>query len=374
VDHRPSSFGKLDRAGTVDRARSLHEVLAPGFEIVNTEIHRVTDRGVVTRTRTSDPGSIGEWDYANVYVVAGDRLSRIEYFDFEDLDGALARFDELTVDPAPVSETRPTTLIERASIQRLEALDRRDFEALASLAHPEYKLESRRPLGSPSLNREEWLATVRQIVELYQGARFLREPVATRGEHLGLHRVRWASDYEFFTDGFFVDACDDEGRFLRSATFDPDQFDEAIEMLDDWYVESLTGDTRVAVTTGQRFIRSWTSGDVDAIESLLSDDFVCADHRLGMFDDLDKPGMLERMRSIHEVVPGFSAYMVSTGRICPFGGVGTGKVTSTDGFEWDIAMIMLSTGGRITRIEYFEGDDLEAAFTRFDELIADVRT
>jgi hypothetical protein len=63
------------------------------------EVHRLTHLGaVVTHVAkgTSRDGLEVEWRVLDAVTIDGDMFSRCEMFDEDDLDAALARFDELS--------------------------------------------------------------------------------------------------------------------------------------------------------------------------------------------------------------------------------------------------------------------------------------
>jgi hypothetical protein len=72
--------------------------LTPDLSTHMEAVHRLSSSGaVVTYTAygTSRAGFAAEWRMIDVLTVDGDRINRAELFDEEDLDAALARFDEL---------------------------------------------------------------------------------------------------------------------------------------------------------------------------------------------------------------------------------------------------------------------------------------
>ena len=70
-----------------------------------------------------------------------------------------------------------------------------------------------------------------------------------------------------------VNKIDDEDRLLRSALFDPEQVEQAYDLLDIWYAEDLPADHQrifelaAAIRHGQR------TGDLEHMRELLQPDF-----------------------------------------------------------------------------------------------------
>ena len=70
----------------------------PDLSIHVEAVHRLSDFGAVvthTASGTNREGFGVEWRMIHIYTVDGTMISRCEMFDEQDLDAALARFDEL---------------------------------------------------------------------------------------------------------------------------------------------------------------------------------------------------------------------------------------------------------------------------------------
>lgn len=103
IEHRP-----LVRTDAVDLAESIRAVwdLTPEARIHIEAVHRLSELGAVVTYAlkgTSPEGFSAEWRMINIFTAEGDLISRCETFDEEDLDGALARFDELSP-PMPLPD------------------------------------------------------------------------------------------------------------------------------------------------------------------------------------------------------------------------------------------------------------------------------
>ena len=76
-------------------------------------VHRLSKLGaVVTHVieGTSQQGFSAEWRTIELSTYEGDKINRIELFDEEDLDAAVARFDELERSPQPPGNSRDADL------------------------------------------------------------------------------------------------------------------------------------------------------------------------------------------------------------------------------------------------------------------------
>jgi tetratricopeptide (TPR) repeat protein len=101
IDHR-----RLAPIGTSDLQAAIHAIwdLTPDLSTRIEAVHRLSSFGaVVTQTARgiSREGFDAEWRMIDVYTVEGDLISRLEMFDETDLDAALARFDQLSLNAGP---------------------------------------------------------------------------------------------------------------------------------------------------------------------------------------------------------------------------------------------------------------------------------
>ena len=93
-----SSTARIDRVGRYGRIDRCRVGLTPDARIYIEAVHRLGELGAIgtgVMKGTSPEGFDAEWHMINLFTAEGDRLSRFEVFDHEDLDAALARFDEL---------------------------------------------------------------------------------------------------------------------------------------------------------------------------------------------------------------------------------------------------------------------------------------
>ena len=88
----------------------------PDLKIYIESVHRLNDLGaVITHAAhgTSQEGFDAEWRGITISMIDGDRINHSELFDEDDIDAALARFDELS---------RPAPRLENAASRVLRAL------------------------------------------------------------------------------------------------------------------------------------------------------------------------------------------------------------------------------------------------------------
>ena len=97
-------------------------------------MHRLTDHGAVVShaaSGTSRGGFDAEWRVIILFTILGDLINRCEIFDEEDIDAALARFDELAA-PARQLENAATQVYDRFR----GCYAARDWDALVQTVAP----------------------------------------------------------------------------------------------------------------------------------------------------------------------------------------------------------------------------------------------
>ena len=174
-------------------------------------------------------------------------LTRWELFDVDREADALARFDELTAEPAPVRaarRVRPNAATANAA--RFDAaVAARDADAFLRLLADDME-NVHHPTGV-TFDRERSLATWRSLLRA-RDLTFAAEPLATLGDSLALCRV--SSSASGFTGGKFdvgayeleeivlIDV-DAEGRRRRVEIFAADRLGDAVARLYERYAELL---------------------------------------------------------------------------------------------------------------------------------------
>ena len=201
-------------------------------------VHRLTDLGAVfthVGKGTSRDGFDAEWRTVDIMTVDGDLINRSELFDEDDLDAALARFDELTRN-APRLENEATRIGE----QLADAYNRRDLDTYISLASPDGLFIDRRQ-GLHS----ELEASLRQNLQAVLNVspnsfEMTWEPIATRGSRLSLAHEVWRdnsqANHPVAVELLTVMEVSDTGLLRVGVAFDPDDIDAAFEELDARYL------------------------------------------------------------------------------------------------------------------------------------------
>ena len=146
VDHRR---GRAFAPGDLPIYLDASWDLMPQSSLYIDDVHRLNDIGtVVTHVvhGTTAEGFVAEWREINVLKAAGDRVSRCEMFDEEDLDAALASFEEFG---------RPARRLENTASQVYDRLNgyfaARDWAAMAEIYRDIIDDDRRRMVNSGTL-------------------------------------------------------------------------------------------------------------------------------------------------------------------------------------------------------------------------------
>src|SRR6185503_17382907 len=244
----------------------------------------------------TDRASGGPFEQAKLQLHAfgPDGLStRYEWFDVDDIDAALARFDELTTErPAATAfagsvrrRVRPNAAT--ANLARVEtAIVARDADALdAGLADDAQLIDH---TTGAVIDREGSLST---LCFTFKGrdATYRTEPFATLGDSLVLTLIS-ASGAAFAGGRFDVGAyetekigvtdVDAQGRRQRMEIFAHDRLADAVVRAYERYAELLPeGAARDRAARTARSLRSIVALDPNPAEAPLDDDVEFVDHR-----------------------------------------------------------------------------------------------
>ncbi len=365
VDHRRSvAFAPGEMAPYANAAQQD----MPDATLYIEAVHRLNDLGAVVTyvaRGTSTDGIQAERREVGLSTVEGGRVNRSELFDLADLDDALARFDGLTR-PAP----RPVN----AAYQMVERLwsrfDERDWTAIGELLAPDIHAEDRRRIINDGMRRgrEAFVANMRAVAEVGTGD-ITSTVVATRGQRLVLARVR---SERFHTDVLNLVELDAENsRMTSTVVFDVEDLDAAFDELEKRY---LTGEASRSAQTWSVIAQGYAAANRGEL-AVTAPNVVNVDHR--RLPMINSGGLIPYLRDTFDKLDNIRTYLEAVHRVAPTGAVVThvGSGTSPDGFdaEWRMINVLVVEGGVINRSELFDESDLDAALTRFDELIAAAR-
>ncbi len=376
VDHRPASFG---RANGIDQLIEIFQGLIELVPDVRQEVVDVLgmDEGlIVQRLRVWGHSPEGaEVELSNVAVGVAEpdgRVSRVEIYSFEQRDEALARFELLRHSAVETEEAPASSQVERLLSALAHALEAADWPAALRLLRDDVGVEDRRRgLALQATGPDVSIENLRQMRDL--GLRLSAFNVlATRGPRIALVRGRMGDEATNVIDGLLVLETAEDGRIKTLVMFDPDDFDEAIAMLEDLYLAGEGAEHRSRREVERRALDAMNASDWDNYASFLAPDFVFVDHRPASVGVVDREGYLRFVRSIDEVQRGVRRWVeqiieirgpISITRIRQEGSTPDGAV-----IENAFYLVDDYQDGQTSRHEFFAADDLAGALARFEEL------
>jgi len=315
-----------------------------------------------------DGGGEFESEYLYLHLVSQGRVSRIEMFEMDALETALARFEELRPDPLRIPENSAIRVVERWG----QAALARDADALRSVLHPSYVSEDRRRLVRTTTGRDTEIDV--NLPWFHEGAwRFSNTVLATAGDLLVLQSWLFVTgDHESRSEieWLEVDEVDDSGRLVRSVIFDrEDQAAAYDELFERWAGGGAEGMPPALV----EMVRGWNAHDLAAARAGLADDLVLEDHRragMGRVEGADN--YLESVAALHELIPDARADSLYTAAVADYGSVFVSRNWghNTEGGEVEsiFTILVYYPDGKLLRMEMFDVEHLDAALARFEEL------
>ncbi|WP_202284985.1 BTAD domain-containing putative transcriptional regulator [Mycobacterium paraintracellulare] len=365
IDHR-----RLVPIGTGDLAAYLSVAweLSPQSYLYVAAVHRLSSLGAVithVAAGTSPEGLDAEWQVIDVMTFEGDRINRCELFDESDLDTALARFDELH------GQTRKLeNAASRAEHRLFDRSSTHDWAAIAEILAPDSFVDDRRRVVNVGFwdGRDAVMAKMRALAEGL--AQVSLTVIATRGKRLSLARVR-SFNPDSRREGFAVELLgiaeiDTDGRIAAHVFFDADDIDAAFEELDARY---LAGEAAAYAHTWSVTSRANAKFNRHELPATTPDP-VYIDHRsLVSIEGVD---LATSVGALWDLTSDTSAYIEAVHQLTEDGTVTTQvlKMTSQDGFDAELRLtyVIVVEGNLLSRVEVFEGSDLEVALAHFDQV------
>ena len=333
-------------------------------------VHRLSKLGaVVTQVghEISPKGFEAEWRMLNLLTVEGDRFNRCELFDEEDLDAALARFDELGR-PTPRLENAASIIGERYLAQFIDG----DWDAMAQILAEDFSTDDRRRVvgAGARRGRDAEIADMRAIADLGLTNARRTAVLATREGRLVLSRVRFSGREHgpeaVITDILAINETNADNRIAATVVFDPDDLDAAFDELDARY---LAGEAAAHAQTWSVITDAYAAFNRRELPAT-APDMVRVDHRRVV--KIDAPDAIEFMRAVWDLTPEIRIHIEAVHRLTDLGGVVTHAAhgITPEGFdaEWRMIFIYTVDGDQINRWEIFDETDVDAAIARFDEL------
>jgi hypothetical protein len=361
-DHRRVSFG----SGNFGRAVEELWALVPDARYRATAVHALDAHGTVAGLIIEGTDSHGnEMEWSRVVSLVPDE-SRMHVYEEDDVDTALARFEELR-SRARKLENTASQVAERF----LERFAAGDWDAIAEILADDFFSEDRRPVVGAGIRhgRDVEIASIRAGADL-GGTNMTSPVIATRGARLILtrtqHSGRDQAPEAFRIDVLAIVEIDADNRIAARIVFDPDDLDTALAELDARY---LAGDAAAHAHTWSVIANGY--GAFNRRELLATTpDGENVDHRRGA---AFAPGdMIAYIHAAWDDSPDTKIYIAAVHRLSNLGAVVTHVAhgISQEGFdaEWRDIHILTVEGQAFSRCELFDETDLDAALARFDEL------
>ena len=340
----------------IDRALNALAIESYGSVTIGRDVGTFPDGGPFERPRVV------------VSTVAHGRLTRIEFYEVEDVDAALKRFAELRPDPLHIPPNAATRAVDRWQ----QAFEAGDVNALRTLWAPTMVFDDRRGTALTVGDRDMLMASTELLIAWH--TRAMRTRLATMGERLALERIRWfgtANGVRFEADSLVFTEVDQQGRIIASISFDVgNRRAAAVEMMDRYF---HSDEARWTPPSMVEFTRAVAAHDVARMRAALPDDYYFHDHRrtgvghIGNADDYVASMVAVFEQSADMVTD--TLYHVAVDR---HGTLTVGRMFGTlaDGGDFESVFVRLNLyrDGRIVGVELFEVEDLEVARARFEEL------
>jgi class 3 adenylate cyclase/tetratricopeptide (TPR) repeat protein/ketosteroid isomerase-like protein len=377
VDHRRIGYGTVGREEAASAMRAVFDVSRS-----NQMVYLSVDLdGDVRLTRalvftTTAEGSRYETEVLSVSTSELGLITRLEYFDVGDLPRARTRFNELAaIRYTPTADNGAARLLRRMGWLVAHG----DIEAAGQcLSDDVVQIDRRRGVAAPELvGRAARMANLAAAADVI-GA-ISHEVTAVRGERTCLIRWRVTSPDGFAIHGYDVNETDDDGVIRRMVTFDDTQLAEAIEELESRHA-AISGD---AYTDVERAVAATemllNSGGVERYTEWVEPDVQIVDHGPLPFPPATRIEQnIALLREMLDMTPdtmviGRKRYVQSNAVLLSHEQVST--TSEGNEYRWVRFLVgVVSSRGRIARLEYFPDDRWDDAVARFEQLTAGSRT
>src|SRR5262249_15567958 len=371
--------------------------LAPDVMVHLDHVLALDDRGtlVVWRWAGSRDGGPFEIPVVAVWVLGPDgRIQRIDTYNPEQVDAARARFEAVRVDAAgdPLAALVRPNAASAAQDRWHAAFAARDWAAVRALYAPDAKFEDRRRLVRVS-GDVDWRIVDLQRTASMRNTRFEGQLVGTAGDRVALERLLWtgapgatpaapatesvriSSRGPFEIEFLWLTEIDESGRITAGVMFDADDWRAATrEAWARWSARDAVAAASVGPTF--EFLEAMNEHDRTRLRAALADDFELVDHRparLGLSGGAD--ATVESLAALWDLAPDWQITPTGTLAYARYGAVvlsrGFGTLRDGGTFENPTVAVQIVAGGRLTRVEVFEPEDVDAALARFAELRPD---
>jgi len=373
-DYRRTGIGRIDGADAYVESMVVLWDLAPDQRVEFGESWLAFDSHALLltlrREGTLSDGGAFENDYLWLGFAKDGRVTRLELFEPEDVDKALARFEELRPNPLRIPPNTVTRVLERNA----KVITAGDWATLRGVVSEDFVFEDR---GKRSLVKggvEEFVRGLAYYVSEIRAAGW-QEVLATAGERLALTRVTWRGlrdAAQFEVPKLVVNEVNEEGKLCATILFDDDDRAVASAEMVERYIHSA--DDLPSATL--EILRAWNDHDLERLRTLLPADYYLYDRRRTGVGRLDGPdAYLASLEALFQLSRDVTIETLYLAVRAPHGVVNVTRWSGTNveggEFEAIYVLVGLQRGARILGVEIFEIEDLDAALARFEELRPD---
>ena len=189
---------------------------------------------VLRRYGTLPDGGEFESLYLWLSIIKDGRGTRLELFEMDALDAALARFAELQPDPLRITPNEVARSYERLGRHGY------DSDAFRALAADDFVFDDRKKHALVVGGIEEWIGSL-DFLWNETHTRVDTRLIATAGDRLALQEVHWhesPGEAPFEIDGYRITEIDESGKIRAFVLFDLDDRAGADEELSERYYAS----------------------------------------------------------------------------------------------------------------------------------------
>jgi DNA-binding SARP family transcriptional activator/tetratricopeptide (TPR) repeat protein len=369
-DHRPLGFGVLSRDEWIALSRRTTE-LVPDVRI---RVLHVREGAQATLTvscmfGTQDSGYF-ETRSVSVNQIGADGTPRgIDSFGEDQADEAFALFER-------VATTAWENAASRNTAAMIDAVLARDWDRVAALAGESYGIDDRRGFHRVVMPGDGLAALVgTDRIEI------TTDLLATRGDRLALSTLRVVTAFE---DGESADVTcllvaevDANGRRLAEVLFDEHDLEAARVHLDEKFVAQDPFNAVCLTFTDALDRRDW-----EGAGTRLAPHIRVVDHSPFRLREVVGSGAaLKELKASNDISPDARHILdhVVYELVPPRGGaslMALRHVGTHEGGHFERAVLVVAkgdVGDRVELVEYFGGDDVAAARSRYDELVAQLK-
>ena len=375
-DHRKLGWGTIRSRDEYAHLQRAVVDLAPNAILRFNHVLAMSDHAALTIGTWMGTRDGGRFELGAVSVPTfgpDGLIPQSHLYDVEDLDAARARYETLAASADGAHEAPQSPLANAAThaVERaMTAWEARDWERFAALIPTGFRSIDRRPLVQLDLDRDEWVASYRQIVEM-TSAQLTKQVFATRGDRLALVRVDWRGLEQAIGPSeiswLLVIEVDERGYHRLAVTFNPDDLDAAYAELDARYAAAAADSRRAGLT--RAFTCAFAARDWDALAVLLAPDLVVNDHRLLGWETLHGPAAyIQALKQLVDLAPDVRLRIDHLTMSDPRFLYGTTWVGTREGGAFETPSIIvceLDAMGRICRFDQYDPDQLNEASALF---------